>query len=342
MSVLITGANGYIAQHIIQLLLNKGYNVIGTVRSEEKRKRLINNFQNHPSLQIVILKDLTNFEEFKDIFISHSFEVILHTASPVKFDVTDLEKDIINPAVLGTKNILKAIVTFPQPNLRKFVITSSTCAIEHPIKYNFNKICTEYTWSSITPEEALINSVNAYYAAKTFAERYAWDFYKKHSNNIQWTMCSVNPDYVLGPKLFFEDESDMNYSLEIIDELIDVGTDYKVDLRAMGRAIDVRDVAEAHIAAFERKETIGKRLVLSNQLFSERCVMNTMWNSVPALRKGIPSPQPESTKPEDNVLQPVNYSATRILLNTQYIDLETTIKDTAEQLLANKYNISAT
>jgi nucleoside-diphosphate-sugar epimerase len=34
-TVLVTGANGYIATHIVDTLLDQGYNVRGTVRSEK-------------------------------------------------------------------------------------------------------------------------------------------------------------------------------------------------------------------------------------------------------------------------------------------------------------------
>ena len=34
--VMVTGANGYIASHIVDILLQEGYNVRGTVRSHEE------------------------------------------------------------------------------------------------------------------------------------------------------------------------------------------------------------------------------------------------------------------------------------------------------------------
>lgn len=35
--VLVTGASGFIASHVINELLRKGYNVVGTVRSLDKK-----------------------------------------------------------------------------------------------------------------------------------------------------------------------------------------------------------------------------------------------------------------------------------------------------------------
>lgn len=38
-TVLVSGATGYVASHIIKLLLEKGYHVIGTVRSLANKDR---------------------------------------------------------------------------------------------------------------------------------------------------------------------------------------------------------------------------------------------------------------------------------------------------------------
>ena len=35
-TVFVSGANGFIAQHVVKQLLNKGYSVVGTVRSAAK------------------------------------------------------------------------------------------------------------------------------------------------------------------------------------------------------------------------------------------------------------------------------------------------------------------
>lgn len=43
--VLVTGVTGYIAMWIARTLLERGYSVRGTVRTEEKGKRLIDYFR---------------------------------------------------------------------------------------------------------------------------------------------------------------------------------------------------------------------------------------------------------------------------------------------------------
>lgn len=58
--VLVTGANGYIAVWVVKYLLERGYSVRGTVRSESKAKHLKDLFSTYgDKLEIVIVPDIT-------------------------------------------------------------------------------------------------------------------------------------------------------------------------------------------------------------------------------------------------------------------------------------------
>ena len=58
--VLVTGANGYIAVWIVKLLLEAGYSVRGTVRSESKAAHLRKLFSSYgDKLELVIVDDIT-------------------------------------------------------------------------------------------------------------------------------------------------------------------------------------------------------------------------------------------------------------------------------------------
>ncbi len=59
-TVLVTGANGYIAVWIVNYLLEKGYTVRGTVRSEEKGLHLKKLFGSYGSkLDLIYVADIT-------------------------------------------------------------------------------------------------------------------------------------------------------------------------------------------------------------------------------------------------------------------------------------------
>jgi nucleoside-diphosphate-sugar epimerase len=58
--VLVTGANGYAASHIIHALLNAGYRVRGTVRSESSRSLVKDHFSTFgDALAVVLVPDIT-------------------------------------------------------------------------------------------------------------------------------------------------------------------------------------------------------------------------------------------------------------------------------------------
>ena len=59
--VLVSGANGYIAMWIVRTLLERGFAVRGTVRTEEKGKFMINCFKSlgyGDNFEVVVVDDI--------------------------------------------------------------------------------------------------------------------------------------------------------------------------------------------------------------------------------------------------------------------------------------------
>lgn len=127
--VFVTGANGFVAQHVVHQLLEKNYTVVGSVRSTEKGDKLAK-LLNNPKFSYEIIKDMVNSrDEFDKALQKHSdVEIVLHTASPVfPGGIKDVEKEMIQPAVNGTRNVLLSIKD-NLPNVKRFVYTSSLAA----------------------------------------------------------------------------------------------------------------------------------------------------------------------------------------------------------------------
>ena len=89
---------------------------------------------NHPGtpkskLSFVIIQDIVQDDAFDESVQSDPpFEAVLHTASPFTYDVQDPKKDLLNPAVIGTTSILKAVKKLA-PSVKCVVITSSFAAM---------------------------------------------------------------------------------------------------------------------------------------------------------------------------------------------------------------------
>jgi nucleoside-diphosphate-sugar epimerase len=102
-SVLLTGANGFVASHIVAGLIALEYHIVGTVRSEKKAQNVI---ALHPDwnqhITWAYISDIGLPSAFDEVFKNMGpFDYVIHNASPVDFTVSDFQKDMIDPAVQG-------------------------------------------------------------------------------------------------------------------------------------------------------------------------------------------------------------------------------------------------
>jgi dihydroflavonol-4-reductase len=241
--VLVTGANGFVASHTIAQLLAKGYDVVGTVRdtsNADVTKHLLALPGADERLRLVGANLLDD-----DAFDAHmDVDVVMHMASPYVLSVKDPKRSLLNPAVRGTAAVLNAAAR--SERVTRVIVTSSVAAVtDQPT----DEVLTESDWnlkSSLTR--------NPYHYSKTCAERSAWAFMEEHQPHFKLVV--INPFVVIGPAL----SSSVNTSNQILVDL----TNGKVPvLMALTWAfVDVRDVAQAHIAAMATEAT-GRHLCVS-------------------------------------------------------------------------------
>ena len=125
--VLVTGATGFIALHCIQQLLDKGYQVRGTLRSENRKNEVKDAMQKHSSNQEnleLVITDLLSDEGWDEAV--EGCDYVLHVASPFVLIEPDNEDDLIKPAVEGSLRVLK---TCSGTDVKKVVLTSSLSLI---------------------------------------------------------------------------------------------------------------------------------------------------------------------------------------------------------------------
>lgn len=334
-TVFVSGASGFIAQHIVKLLIAKGYDVVGTVRSAAKGDKLKANVG--PKFTYELVHDISAPNAFDAAISAHpEVTVVLHTASPFFYDTTDPEHDLVIPAINGTTSILAAIKKFA-PQVKRVVVTSSDAAIYSSVdEQNAALSFDESSWNNILYEEAIKDPVAAYYGAKSFGEKAAWKFFEENPD-VQAKLSVVNPVYVFGPQAFENEVGDkLNTSNELIHDLTKLGpTDtFTID---KGGFVDVRDVAKAHLAAFEEDNTIGKRLFMTNGQFSTQMMVDVIRDKFPQLNlpAGNPGAGPEHIK----TLGRVSNAATRTILGFEFVPLEKTVEDTVKQILERKLKL---
>lgn len=342
--VFVSGANGFIAQHIISQLLAEGYQVIGTVRSQAKADLLTGLF-NNKNLTLEIVHDLAAAGAFDDIFRKHAsiIKYVIHTASPCHYNSVDFESEMLIPAVNGTKSILEAIKKFGAKSIKKVVYTSSFAAICNVRNaYDENLILNEDSWNNDTWEEAKIDAKTAYYGSKAFAEKAAWTFVRTNKDDISFSLTTVNPCYVFGPQLFDEMVFPrLNASCENINAIINANPDEKVDQHFASLFIDVRDVAKAHILAIQSDKFSGKRLLLANTKFALQDIVDSINTNFPDLRGKIPSGLVGNGREVVKHIATLDNSSSRELLSFEFIPFDETVKDTVSQLLKKSSRYTA-
>ncbi|KAI1776584.1 NAD(P)-binding protein [Hypoxylon cercidicola] len=327
--VLLTGGSGFIATHILQQLLQRGHSVVTTVRSQEKADKIKASYPDLGSdrLGFAIVPDVAQPNAFDDALVSDPpFKGVIHTASPFHFNVTDIKKDLLDPAINGTTSILKAIVS-KAPQVERVVITSSFGSMLDRSKGLWPEhTYTDADWCPLTMEEALSHPGAGYQASKTFAERAAWDFMEKEKPSF--TLATICPPLVFGPATQAIGSIDaLNTSNQFVRSLLLGANKDEIPPTMNPIFADVRDVAFAHVAAMEKPEAAGKRFFITGGYSSNRDMVNIIRKHFPEYHDQLPSESAKGGELPDAVFKFDN-GPSKEILGVQYKTLEESIKDT--------------
>lgn len=330
--VLLTGGSGFIAAHILELLLQRGHEVVTTVRSEDKASKIR---EAHPGAKVtvVLVPDIAQPDAFDEVVKTPGLEVVLHTASPFHYNWTDPKAELLDPAIIGTTSILKAIKK-SAPGVRRVVVTSSFASILSEAGLNDPaKVFSEADWNPSTYEDALKdNKAVSYRVSKTLAERAAWKFLEDEKPNFD--LATICPPLVFGPVVHHLNSlAAINTSNQRYVDLIQ--GKWKTEIPPTGAFlwVDVRDVALAHVEAFERPAAGGRRFFTTDGQFNNRQIVEIVRKNFPDLADKLPS---EDVKgggfPEGGVYGYDNSRATKEL-GINWISLEKSSIDTVKSLL---------
>ncbi|XP_044485004.1 cinnamoyl-CoA reductase 1-like [Mangifera indica] len=250
--VCVTGAGGFIASWIVKLLLEKGYTVKGTVRNPDDPKNdHLRDLEGAKERLILCRADLLDYEGLKEAI--RGCDGVFHTASPVS--VSDVQ-DNVEPAVLGTKNVILAAA---DAKVHRLVFTSTIGAVYMNPHRSSDVVVDESCWSDL---DYCKNTKNWYCYGKTVAEQVAWEETKKRGLDL----VVVNPSLVLGPLL----QSTINAS--IIHILKYLNGSAKTYANSVQAYVHVKDVALAHILVYETPAASGRYLCAESMLHRSEVV----------------------------------------------------------------------
>ncbi|WP_454197453.1 SDR family oxidoreductase [Nocardia sp. Marseille-Q1738] len=247
--VLVTGATGFVAGHVIAELLEHGYAVRATVRdlgATGKRAHLVELAERTGGDLEFTQADLDRDDGWAAA-VSGCTEV-MHVASPFPATPPDDERELIDTAVEGTLRVLRACAA--AGGVRRVVLTSSIAAIVSG--HATDALRTEADWT-------VVERSPAYQKSKTLAERAAWDLVGKLPAGDAFELVVVNPGMVLGPVL----SAVTSTSHEPVRRLL--ARDMPGTPRVGWAPVDVRDLAVAHRLALETPEAAGNRYICAGE-----------------------------------------------------------------------------
>jgi nucleoside-diphosphate-sugar epimerase len=258
--VLVTGGSGFVASHLVDRLLARGCTVRASVRDlgrADKVEPLRRLARDLPGTLELFEADLLEPGAFDDA--ADGCQVVFHVASPFLLpeQIQDPRRDVLDPALDGTRNILDAVDR--TPSVERLVLTSTVGAI-------FGDYVDVREMADETLAEDYFNTTstlddNPYHYAKTVAELEAWGAARKQD---RWSLVTINPGLVLGPSLGTASDSG---SLFLMNELMSGYFFYGAPNFSF-TFVDVRDVAEAHIRAAEVDTASGRYILARPEMVS--------------------------------------------------------------------------
>ncbi|TPX12421.1 uncharacterized protein E0L32_006833 [Thyridium curvatum] len=349
--VLLTGGSGFIASHVLDTLLDHGFKVVVTVRSEEKGRKLLESLEGP-------LKQAVSFAVVPDIAVEHAFDqaiqsdppfdFVVHTASPCHNNVQDPYRDMLDPAIRGTSGMLMSIKEY-SPTVKRVVITSSAAAILNPP--NHAKLYDETMWPDIdlnrpNPAPDMFYKASKVGQCQNFpniagrsllarpqvlAERAAWDFVQNEKPNFD--LVTINGTFTFGPvQRQLRSSAGINLSNRpIVDMVLGRMKDKIAPTAPVYTYVDVEDVALAHVRSLIVPEAGNNRFYIVGGHWSTKRVADIIRESHPELKEMLPPDDSADDLPDD--VYQFDNTKSRKILGLEYKGLKESVVPTVESIL---------
>ena len=250
--ILVTGASGFVGKWCVAKLLLRGYRVRGTVRSDAKARQVRETISGLVGEQAASRLELVQVDILDDKGWPEALagvSAVMHVATVIRGDEPRDQSLVIRPALEGTERILKATLA---AGIKRLIVTSSIATVGYG--HGHDTGTRTYNESHFTNLDNM-RFTWAYCIGKTKAEQLAWAFAREHGLELT----TIHPGAIIGPTL----DEDASISVGLVGGLLEGSTPA---LPSNGFSIvDVRDVADMHIAALENRASIGERYLATAQ-----------------------------------------------------------------------------
>ncbi|KAE8682505.1 Cinnamoyl-CoA reductase 1 [Hibiscus syriacus] len=310
-TVCVTGASGYIASCLVKHLLLRGYTVKASVRDPSDPRKTQHLLALEGAEERLKLFKADLLEEGSYDYAVEGCEGVFHTASPFYHDVTDPQAELLDPAVKGTLNVLNSCAN--TSSVKRVILTSSIAAVTYTGKPRTPDVVVDESW--FTDPEYCKSLKLWYVVSKTIAEESAWTFAKEKGLDL----VVINPAMVIGPLL----QPTLNTSAAAVLSLIKGAETFP---NATFGWVNVKDVADAHIQAFEIPSASGRYCLVERVAHCSEAVK--------ILSELYPSFHlPEKCADDKPYVPTYQVSKEKALsLGIEFTPLEVSLKETVESL----------
>lgn len=332
--ILITGANGFVAMHVIKIALELGYSVIGTIRSAQAADSVRKAFsETSARLLLVQVSNISESKSFRPAFTAGPVRAVINLASPLVNNPEDVRSEVLDPAIRSGISILTAALRYGGMSLQRIIHVSSFTACLDLSRNNAGSYrYTSTDWNPLTYDEAAEGgNMTAYMGSKVLAEKAMWTWMKEQKP--RYDMVSIVPSAIFGPHAGSLQLENINLSTQMLWELVEPSANPPVyNSHHLGSWVDVRDVAKCLIRAIDVPEVAGKRLLLA-----QRChwqlVRDEARRVLPELRDRIGPGKPGSWEADADITYDVDGTEAAELLGIRYRPLHECLRDTYVQLM---------
>ena len=244
--ILVTGASGYVGKWCVVKLLERGYRVRGTIRSAAKAAQVRETVARVVGAEAAAHLELVEADILSDANwpdAMNGVTAVMHVATAIRGDEPKDSSIVIRPAVEGTERVLRFAHA---AGIKRVILTSSIATVGYGHGQTSGRRVYDETYFTNLDN---MRWTWAYCIGKTRAERAAWDYAKANGMELS----TIHPGAIIGPAL----DSDASISVGMVSSLLD-GTTPAMPQNGFS-IIDVRDVADMHVAALEKPEAIGQR-----------------------------------------------------------------------------------
>ncbi|KAL1297577.1 hypothetical protein AAFC00_006142 [Neodothiora populina] len=274
--VLVTGANGFLASHVVDQLLSCGFHVRGTVRAEPRGSWLKDYFSERYGagrFELAVVPDMSTPDAFLEAM--QGCAGVAHVASDLSFS-SDAER-VISSVVGGVENVLKSVAK--TDSVVRFVLTSSSAAALFATPNKEIKI-TQDSWNDYSVEQAYKESddsptkgAHVYCASKALGEKAMWKFMEENKGRLKFEANAVLPNLVLGKVLGRRYGQSGSTGGVVVDMYADKGEKREASMAFLKSLppqwmVNAGDTARLHVAALTDPTIVNERIFAFGEAYN--------------------------------------------------------------------------